>query len=71
MEPVLFMGIENVDDLSDSKEDAAAPDSSCIKNPNRDDNRRLFQVRDVDLQWDPSIPYDQQPNRLFVLFVIF
>ena len=44
MDPILFMGIENVEDVSNSEEEAPAEKSDCTKNPNRDDDRRLFQV---------------------------
>ena len=37
MDPILFMGIENVEDVSNSEEEAPAEKSDCIKNPNRDD----------------------------------
>ena len=35
-----------------------------VRNPNRNDPRRLFQVYKPDFMWSPSIPYDQVPNLL-------
>ena len=69
----------NVDELSDEqsicilnlekseelKDEAGLYDNSAsIKNPNKDDSRRLFQVHKMDLVWDPTKPYDQLPDRL-------
>ena len=44
--------------------DNSADNSASVSNPNKDDDRRLFQIRNVDFSWDPTIPYEQQPNRI-------
>ena len=53
-------------DLEDLDIDESHPldKSAPIVNPNKDDNRRLFQVRNVDFSWDPSFSYELQPNRI-------
>ena len=51
-----LIDLEEIDEPSDKSE--------SILNPNKDDNRRLFQVKNVDFSWDPSIPYEQQTNRI-------
>ena len=43
MDPILFMGIENVDDISGSEDEPQPAVSTCTKNPNREDSRRLFE----------------------------
>ena len=37
MDPILFMGIENVEDVSNSEEEAPAEKSDCTQSPNRDE----------------------------------
>ena len=44
--------------------DGSVEKAASTLNPNKDDNRRLFQVRSTNLTWDSSIPYEEQPNRL-------
>ena len=59
-----FEGLENIDDAHYSgDEDDSLAKNTCVKNPNRDDDRKLFQVRDVSFLWNTSIPYFEQPNR--------
>ena len=38
--------------------------SANVINPNKDQNKRYFQERIILGDWDFSIPYSQQPNRL-------
>ena len=54
-----FTGLIDLEEI-----DEPADESASILNPNKDDNRRLFQVKNVDFSWDPSIPYEQQTNRI-------
>ena len=45
-------------------EDWKIDNSASIKNPNKNDPRRLFQIYQPHFFWDPNIDYDDQPNRL-------
>ena len=62
-EPVQFDGLVQVDiEGDDAKNNIDA--SASIKNPNKDDPRRLFQVRSRPFHWNPETLYNDLPNRL-------
>ena len=61
----LFLGIQSLEEVEEVNDDLAVLDhSACILNPNTNDDRRLFQVFKPQFTWDPSIQYEDQPNRL-------
>ena len=61
----LFLGIQNLEEVEEVNDDLAVLDPSAwILNPNKNDDRRLFQIFKPDFSWDPSISYQDQPNRL-------
>ena len=51
-------GEENNDNLGEDEKAAS------ILNPNTNDDRRLFQNRIFHVDWDTSIPMEEQPNLL-------
>ena len=57
-----LINLENKND--DSIYDGSVEKAASTLNPNKDDDRRLFQVRSTSFMWDSSIPYSEQPNRL-------
>ena len=60
-----FFGIQSLEEVEKVNDDLAVLDpSACILHPNRNDDRRLFQVFNPLYTWDPSNPYEDQPNRL-------
>ena len=62
-EPVQFNGLVQVDIEADNAEDNIDP-SASIENPNKNDPRRLFQVRSRPFHWNPETLYKDLPNRL-------
>ena len=66
MNPAKFRGIKNIENKDCSEDEVSVAAADCTKNPNREDNRRLYQIRNIYLFffWDPSIKYENQPNRL-------
>ena len=73
--PALFWGTDDLDNVAASGDDldnavASSDDEDVFSsaastlNPNKDDERRLFQVRNVKFTQDPTKPYDEQPKRL-------
>ena len=54
----------NIDEPDEFPDDPENEGAASIENPNKDDNRRLFQVYRIQFDWDSSIPYSLQPNRL-------
>ena len=63
-DPVPFSGMLHIDDMDESSDDIVNEAAASIKNPNKDDPRRLFQIYKMDFEWDSNIPYSEQPNRL-------
>ena len=57
----LFLSVADPPEATDSEDDDMIDNSASIKNPNRDDPRRLFQVYDPEFKWDSSIPYVDLP----------
>ena len=49
-EHALFVSIPDLAEITDSEEDPEIDKSASIKNPNRDDPRRLFQVYNPEFQ---------------------
>lgn len=44
-DPDLFLGIQNVEEVEEVNDDLIQLDpSACVVNPNKNDDRRLFQV---------------------------
>ena len=62
-EPVQFDGLVQVDIEGDNAKNNIDA-SASIKNPNKDDPRRLFQVRSRPFHWNPETLYKDLPNRL-------
>lgn len=62
--PEQFLGMVNIDEPEEFPDDPENEGAASIENPNKDDNRRLFQVYKIQFDWDTSIPYSLQPNRL-------
>ena len=62
--PEPFIGVANLEDIGEDSSADEKNNVACTKNPNVNDDRRLFQVKKRSFSWNPSIPYDSQPNRL-------
>ena len=62
-EPVQFDGLVQVDIEGDNAENNIDA-SASIKNPNKVDPRRLFQVRSRPFNCNPETLYKDLPNRL-------
>ena len=59
-----FLGILHVDDIDGLSDGDVNEAAVSLKNPKKDDYRRLFQKYRMQFEWDCSIPYSNQPNRL-------
>ena len=55
--PEQFLGMLNIDEPEEFADDPENEGAASIENPNKDDNRRLFQVYKIQFDWDTSIPY--------------
>ena len=63
--PKLFIGhVDHEDKEELSGDEAGWENAATTCNPNKDDDRRLLQVRAGKFSQDPSIPIDEQPNNL-------
>ena len=61
-DPDPFTGIVNLDDLEFSEEQQKDGYGASTLNPNKDDDRRLFQERRAVFSWDTDLAYADQPN---------
>ena len=63
LSPETFLSIEGLEEATESEAEGI-DNSAGIKNPNRGDQRRLFQAYEPDFTLNPSTPYERLPNRL-------
>ena len=63
-DPEPFLGMLYIDDTDEASDDTVNEADASIKNTNKDDTRRLFQIYRMQFEWDSNIPYSEQPNRL-------
>ena len=59
-----FTGIHDVEDIEFTNLEEKLCEAASVQNPNKDDNRRLFQERKAQFFWDSNVPYEEQPKRL-------
>ena len=60
--PQPFLGVLNIESIDTDDDEEKQDPAASTKNPNYKDNRRLFQEKRHNLDWDCSIPLEQQPN---------
>ena len=63
--PEPFLGVVSLPDTEVIyKKDGSCESAAIVSNPNKEDDRKLFQARITEFEWDVSLPYEMQPNRL-------
>ena len=65
LSPEPIVGLDDLaEDMNIEGEEDKADNSASVQNPNKDDDRRLFQVYNSKFMQDPDIEYRDLPNRL-------
>ena len=59
-----FVGVGELDEVTESEGHDEDDNAASIVNPNKNDDRRLFQIYDPEFEWDPHVRYEEQLNRL-------